>query len=72
MANPESQYLLELWDKQICPNCGKSIPEGKYIGSGKKSAGGFCSLGCYADFYRLEIAERAKKVQELAKRHRDS
>jgi hypothetical protein len=72
MASSESQYLLELWDKHICPTCGKTIPDGKYIGSGKKAEGGFRSLGCYADYHRLEISERAKKIQELVERHRNS
>lgn len=48
MARSEEDYLRELWDKNICPNCGKDIPKGKRVGSGKKSEGGFCSLDCYA------------------------
>jgi hypothetical protein len=72
MTSSESLYLLELWNKHIRPTCGKTIPEGKYVGSGKKSEGGFWSLGCYADYYRVEITERANKVQELAERHRSS
>jgi hypothetical protein len=54
------------------PTCGKTIPEGKYVASGKMSEGGFCTLVCYAEYYRMEIVERAKKVQELAERHRSS
>jgi hypothetical protein len=72
MTSSESFYPLELWDKHIGPTCGKTIPEGKYIGSRKKSEGGFCTHGCYAEYYRMEITERAKKVQELAERHRNS
>jgi hypothetical protein len=72
MTSSESIYLLELRDKHICPTCGKTIREGKYVGSGKKSEGGFCSLGRYAEYYRMEIVERAKKVQELAERNRNS
>jgi len=68
----ESQYLLDLWSKNICPWCGKKIPEGKRVGSGRKSQGGFCSLVCYGDYYALELQERAKKVAEIAKRHRHS
>jgi hypothetical protein len=41
MAEPERNYLLELWDNNVCPNCGKKIPAGKRVGSGKKSDGGF-------------------------------
>lgn len=72
MASAEEDYLLELWDKRICPFCGKTIPEGKAVGSGTVAKGRFCSLGCYADYYKAEIVERAKKIQALAERHRDS
>jgi hypothetical protein len=57
MTSSESFYPLELRDKHIGPTCGKTIPEGIYVGNGKKSEGGFCSLGCYADNYRMEITE---------------
>lgn len=50
MARSECDYLLELWDKNICPNCGEQIPEHCRIGSGKKADGGFCSLECYAKY----------------------
>ena len=72
MGESERNYLLELWDKNICPNCGKNIPEGKRVGSGKKSEGGFCSLQCYTRYYQTEIIERAKTVAALAERHRKS
>jgi len=57
------QYLLDLWGKNVCPNCGKDIPEGHRVGSGRKSDGGFCSLDCYARFYEAELTERARRVQ---------
>lgn len=72
MARSEQEYLLELWEKNICPNCGNSIPEGKRVGSGKKSEGGFCGLDCYAQYRALELRERARKVAALAERHRKS
>jgi hypothetical protein len=72
MTDQERSYLLELWGEGICPNCGKKIPEGVRVGSGKKSEGGFCTLSCYGEFYRTEIVERAKKVSALAERHRKS
>ena len=68
MATSEEAYLLELWDQNICPNCGKTIPQGTRVGSGRKSEGGFCSLECYASFYQLELAERARRVAERIKR----
>ena len=72
MAESERSYLFELWDKNICPNCGKNIPEGKRVGSGKKSEGGFCSLNCYAEYYKADVIKRHKKVMALAQRHRNS
>lgn len=68
MAKSEQDYLLELWLKNMCPYCGKAIPEGKRVGSGRKSEGGFCSLDCYARYNELELRERARKVSELAER----
>jgi len=68
----DEDYLLELWAKNICPNCGKSIPPGQRVGSGQKSKGGFCSLDCYASFYQYELTERARRISEAMKRHGES
>ena len=68
MATSEEVYLLELWDQNICPKCGKIIPQGTRVGSGRKSEGGFCSLDCYTIFYQLELAERARRVVDTTKR----
>jgi predicted nucleic acid-binding Zn ribbon protein len=68
MAESIESYLLELWDQNICPNCGKTIPQGTRVGSGRKSEGSFCSLDCYTSFYQLELAERARRVAERTKR----
>lgn len=65
----ESQYLSELWVANICPWCGKSIPEGTRVGSGRKSEGGFCSLACYANYHSAELQEKAQKVSQIAKKH---
>jgi hypothetical protein len=72
MAESEPDYILELWGKNICPNCGKNIAEGTRVGSGRKSEGGFCSLDCYADFYKTDLVERAKRVSALITRHQNS
>jgi hypothetical protein len=72
MAESEEQYLLELWTKNICPNCGKQIPSGHRVGSGKKSKGGFCSLDCYASFCEYELTERARRISEAMKKHGES
>jgi predicted nucleic acid-binding Zn ribbon protein len=68
MVTSVEAYLLELWDQSICPNCGKAIPEGTRVGSGRKSEGGFCSLDCYANFYQLALAERARRLAERVER----
>lgn len=65
MGVPESNYLLGLWAKNICPYCGKSIPEGTRVGTGRKSDGGFCSLNCYTRFYQLELQERANRLNQV-------
>jgi hypothetical protein len=72
MAKSEREYLLDLWDRNICPNCGKDIAEGTRVGSGKKSEGGFCSLDSYAAYYKTDLIQRAKKIAELAARHQNS
>ena len=58
----EAKHLLELWDQNVCPFCGKVIPEGTRVGSGRKSEGGFCTLACYTNYYALELTARAKKA----------
>jgi hypothetical protein len=63
---PEAEYLLELWEQNLCPFCGKFIPEGTRVGSGRKNEGGFCSLRCYGDYYALELAQRARRALETA------
>lgn len=69
MARSEREYLRELAGKNICPNCGKQIPEGKRHPYG---AGVFCSLDCVAEFNAAELVERAKKINSLVERHRKS
>jgi hypothetical protein len=72
MDKSEEEYLLELWERNICPNCGGAIAEGKRFGSGQKRKGGFCSLGCYARYYEFEIIQRARRLAELFRRHQGS
>jgi hypothetical protein len=69
-SSEEESYLIRLWEKNICPYCGRDIPEGKRVGSGQKSQGGFCSLNCYAEYYKLELAERAKGLAEKVRKLR--
>jgi hypothetical protein len=63
----ETEYLLELWAVNVCPMCGKTIPEGTRVGSGRKSEGGFCSLDCYAQYYAMELRLRAQRAASIAK-----
>ena len=72
MNSDERKYLIELWELNICPNCGQFIQEGMRVGSGHKADGGFCSLNCYAEFYSLELIDRAKNVSELMQRIRNN
>lgn len=69
MGRSEREYLRELARKNICPNCGKQIPEGKCHPYG---AGVFWSLDCVAEFNATELVERAKNINALAERHRNS
>lgn len=72
MAKSERDYLLELWSKSVGPYCGNAIPEGKRVGTGDRGKGGLCSLDCYAHYYEQELKDRARRVAELAERHRKS
>ena len=67
VTEAEGKVLLELWDKNICPLCGKLIPKGERVGSGRKREGGFCSLECYAEYHKEGLIEKVMKVQALAK-----
>jgi hypothetical protein len=58
MAISEETFLLDCWDRVICPYCRTTFPPTQRVGSGKKQEGGFCSLGCYAKYYELTLAER--------------
>ena len=72
MDKSEDEYLLELWERNICPNCGVGIAEGTRVGIGQKRKGGFCSLTCYTSYYETEIIQRARRVAEIFRRHHDS
>ena len=62
----EGEYLLELWEKNICPTCGKIIRERSRVGSGRKSDGGFCSLDCYGRFHEMALLERSRHIAKIA------
>jgi hypothetical protein len=54
------------------PTAGTKIPEGTRVGSGKKSEGGFCSLGCYGEYCKANLTERHKRAVAAVERHRNS
>jgi hypothetical protein len=72
MGVSETEHLLHLLKKGICPWCGKNIPEGARVGTGRKGEGGFCSLRCYGNYHALELRERARRVSDIVKRHERS
>ena len=72
MEKSEQECLLELWDQNICPNCGNTISERSRIGSGKKSDGGFCKLDCYAEYHKRALMQRASHVAAIFRRHQES
>ena len=63
MAISEASYLETLWERNICPYCHSSIPEGKRVGAGKRSKGGFCSLNCFSRYHVLDLAEKAELLK---------
>ena len=60
----EESYLLDCWERVICPYCRKSFPETERVGSGQKKKGGFCSLDCYTNYYELDIRERLRRFAD--------
>ena len=61
MAINEEAYLLDCWERVVCPYCRKPFLETARVGSGQKKKGGFCSLDCYTKYYELDIRERHKR-----------
>ena len=57
-ARKRKVNLLELWYERLCPWCGKYIPEGSGVGTGRKAEGLFCDLTCYSRYYESELRER--------------
>ena len=72
MSTPEEErFLLECWTQNVCPQCSKQIPEGKRVGSGKKSDGGFCCLDCYGEYHKKRLIEKHKRLMEEEQRCRN-
>lgn len=69
MDKSEEEYLLELWERNICPQCGGEISGEQKFGTGKKREGGFCSLQCYTLYYQTEILQRQQQILKRFGRH---
>jgi hypothetical protein len=67
MAISEAAYLRAMWARSECPNCHATISEGRRVGTGKKADGGFCGLGCYTQYYAMELLEKARLLEERGK-----
>ena len=42
------EWLEFCRENGICPTCGKPLPEGEAVGSGRLEDGAYCSVKCYA------------------------
>jgi hypothetical protein len=62
LAITEESFLLDCWERGVCPFCGKAFPPTERVGSGQKAKGGFCSLTCYTKYYEMDIVERQNKI----------
>lgn len=60
----EESFLRQCWDSGLCPCCKRSFPASQRIGSGKRAEGGFCSLNCYAEYYKDELATRLRRFAQ--------
>jgi hypothetical protein len=69
MDQSEEAYLLELWNSNICPFCGKIIPQRAKVVRGK---GAFCSLDCVARYYELEFTQKTRHLMKVSRRHQQS
>lgn len=58
-----AERIKRSWDEGLCANCGKPIPEGARVGSGRRADGSFCSLDCYAQFHGEALLQKARKIQ---------
>ena len=58
----EAAFLRDCWERDICPYCGRKFDPSERVGSGEKSKGGFCSLHCYTEYYKHDIAERQSRI----------
>ena len=69
MDTSEPDAMRSLAAQNVCPNCGKTIPQGKRHVYGD---GVFCSLDCVAVYNAVGLVERHKRLLEATKRHQNS
>jgi len=58
MAENEESYLKQCREKELCPNCQKSLAN--KLGSGSFKEGVFCSLDCYTKWHEAALIRRHK------------
>jgi hypothetical protein len=68
MADTDENYILDAWEKRICPTCGAIIADERAYGSGRIKDGRFCSLACYGKYHEAAIAKRANEALTKARR----
>jgi hypothetical protein len=54
MADTDENYILDAWEKRICPTCGAIIADERAYGSGRIKDGRFCSLAVTGSIMRLQ------------------
>ena len=64
MAEREETYLRHCLERGVCPYCGGPLIEGTRVGTGQFEDGVFCSLGCQAEYYKLEYAQKLALMKE--------
>lgn len=64
MTDSDDNRISEGPNPRICPNCGKSIPEGTAVVHGPAS---FCSLDCVASYSSADFNERARRLAAAAR-----
>jgi hypothetical protein len=66
LAITEESYLMDCWERGVCPHCGKTFPAHQRVGSGSKADGGSCSVSCYGKYHMLSLAERHQRRLQQA------
>lgn len=65
----QDEWLRQLAELGICPNCGNAIAPGKRLVRG---SGVYCGLGCVAEFNAVELIDQHRRIVAAFERHRRS